>query len=308
MSSFRVISKKWISLTFDVAFILAAFLSCHIVINEFTPVFAVNDNPPIVSSDSTTLSEDERNMVGHSIAEFTVTDADSGVNGMYRLYIDPPDTPVEIVDLGTHYSLNLTDSLNYEAQSNYTFDVVAVDTGEPAMNGSLTFHLSVVDINDPPVLNAEEYVAFAKEPITVGEGAGIAILTVTTTDEDAGTPGLLSRVTISGMSGIGDKLDVDEGDSNAVISIGTDFSGYSAAADRYVQGTITAMDTEGASDEATLNLVIVPQTAIVVLLVGSRLSPSLFKEQEAPILKAGLEAAVTGYQYAVYSVDRSGDE
>ncbi len=171
MSSFRVISKKWISLTFDVAFILAAFLSCHIVINEFTPVFAVNDNPPIVSSDSTTLSEDERNMVGHSIAEFTVTDADSGKNGMYHLYIHPPDTPVEIVKPRTHYSLSLTDSLNYEAQSNYTFDVVAVDTGEPAMNGSLTFHLSVVDINDPPVLNAEEYVAFAKEPITVGEGA-----------------------------------------------------------------------------------------------------------------------------------------
>ena len=57
----------------------------------------VNDNPPIVNSDSTALSEDERNMVGHSIA-----------------------------------------------------DVVAVDTGEPAMNLSLTFQLSVVDINDPP--------------------------------------------------------------------------------------------------------------------------------------------------------------
>ena len=272
------------------------------MINEFAPVCA------IVNSDSTTLSEDERNVVGHSIAEFTVTDADSGVNGMYHLYIDPPDTPVEIVKLGTHYSLNLTQSLNYEAQSDYTFDVVAVDTGEPAMNGSLTFHLSVVDINDPPVLNAEEYVAFAKEPITAGEGAGIAILTVTTTDEDAGTPGLLSRVTISGMSEIGDKLDVDEGDSNAVISIGTGFSGYSAAVDRYVQGTITAMDTEGATDVATLHLVIVPQTAIVVLLVGSRLSPLLFKEQESPKLKAGLEAAITGYQYAVYSVDRSGDE
>ena len=169
---------------FDIAFINAAFLSCHIVINEFAPVCA------IVNSDSTTLSEDERNVVGHSIAEFTVTDADSGVNGMYLLYIDPPDTPVEIVKLGTHYSLNLTDSHTH----------------------------------------------------------------------------------------------------------------------RYVQGTITAMDTEGATDVATLHLVIVPQTAIVVLLVGSRLSPSLFKEQEAPKLKAGLEDAITGYQYAVYSVDRSGDE
>ncbi len=28
--------------------------------------------------------------------------------------------------------------------------VVAVDTGEPAMNLSLTFQLSIVNINDPP--------------------------------------------------------------------------------------------------------------------------------------------------------------
>ena len=121
-----------------------AFVTVEITVED------INDNPPIVNSDSTALSVDERNVVGHSIAEFTVTDADSGVNGMYHLYIDPPDTPVEIVKLGTHYSLNLTESLNYEAQSNYTFDVVAVDTGEPAMNGSLTFHLSVVDVHDPP--------------------------------------------------------------------------------------------------------------------------------------------------------------
>ena len=274
-----------------------AFVRVEITVQD------VNDNPPIVTSDSTMLLQDERNEQGRSIAEFTVTDADSGVNGMYNLSIQPDNAPVKIVNIGTHFSLNLTISLNYEAQSNYKFDVVAVDTGKPAMNGSLSFQLGVLDINDPPVLEFEEYVAFAKEPIATGEGSGTVILTVTTTDEDVGTSGLLSRVTIGG--GI-DNLHVVEGDSTAVISIGTKFNGYSAAEDKYVEGTIEAKDTQEATDVATLYLVIVPQDAIVVLLVGSRLSPSLFKDQEAPQLKEALEEATEYvYEYAVYSVERS---
>ena len=277
-----------------------AFVSVEIAVED------INDNPPIVTSDSTKLSENERNVKGHSIAEFTVADADSGVNGMYMLSIQPPGTPVEIVKVRTHYSLSLTESLNYEARSNYIFAVVAMDKGDPAMSGSLSFNLSVVDINDPPILDAEAYVAFAKEPITAGDGSGIVILTVTTTDEDDGLPGLLSRVTIGGEI---DNLDVGEDGSTAVISIGENFIGYSAE-DKYVEGTITAIDYERAIDVATLYLVIVPQNAIVVLLVESRLSPSHFMDQEAPKLKKALEDAIeaTQYQYAVYSVDRSGTE
>ena len=278
-----------------------AFVSVEITVED------VNDNPPIVTSGSTMLSEDENNVIGHPIAEFNVSDVDSGMNGLFMLTIQPPGAPVGIVSVGTGYSLTLTKSLNFEEQSNYIFSVVATDRGDPAMTGSRSFNLSIIDINDPPVLEAEAYVAFAKEPITTGEGSGIAILTVTTTDEDSGNPGVLSRVTING--GI-NNLDVIEDGSTAVISLGEDFMGYSAA-DKYVEGTITAVDYERATDVATLYLVIVPHSAVVVLLVGSRLSPSHFMDdQEAVTLKKALEVAIgaTGYQYALYSVERSGTD
>ncbi|KAI8782077.1 protocadherin Fat 4 [Biomphalaria glabrata] len=154
----------------------------------------LNDNAPVFSNALYNGSVNENSATTTSILKVVATDLDKNANAAITYSINSvllngtsADTYLKI-DSSTGVISPKT-SINYETVQSFIFVVVATDGGTPALSATSTVTINVIDVNDnnpiflPTFYNAE--VAYSGQCQSV-------ITTVTATDADTGSNGLIS--------------------------------------------------------------------------------------------------------------------
>ncbi|CDQ76029.1 unnamed protein product [Oncorhynchus mykiss] len=156
-----------------------------------------NDNSPAVeirgiglvthSDGVANISEDMP--VGTAVALVQVSDRDEGENAVVTCVV-AGDVPFQLrpaSDSSTNkrkYFLQTTTPLDYERVREYRVEIVAVDSGNPALSSTNSLKVQVTDVNDnSPVFSPNLFeVAFAEE-----NQPGDKVVDVVATDADSGT-------------------------------------------------------------------------------------------------------------------------
>lgn len=155
-----------------------------------------NDNPPLIRIRGFALVAHEDGIanisedmpVGTPVALVEVTDRDEGENAVVTCVV-AGDVPFQLrsaSDTGSRrkYFLQTTTPLDYERVKEYRIEIVAVDSGNPALSSTNSLKVQVTDVNDnAPVFSPSMYeVDFPEE-----NQPGDKVLDVVATDADSGT-------------------------------------------------------------------------------------------------------------------------
>ncbi|KAL0968484.1 hypothetical protein UPYG_G00267460 [Umbra pygmaea] len=108
--------------------------------NDHMPVFAPTSYP------LAPLPEDVA--VGTSITQVMASDSDSELNGEIIYSISPETDPFGHFAVDREGVVTVTRALDRETMSDYQLVVMATDRGTPALTGSATVQLSLLDVND----------------------------------------------------------------------------------------------------------------------------------------------------------------
>lgn len=117
-----------------------------------------NDNAPVFEPsrvyDATPV---ENAAVGSDILQVRAVDADSTPNAAVTYRLLPGSPSLFYVHPTTGYIL-LSGGLDSEQTASYRFEVLAVDSGSPALTSTATVILTIVNINDnPPIFRDQEF-------------------------------------------------------------------------------------------------------------------------------------------------------
>ncbi|CAL8401145.1 unnamed protein product [Boreogadus saida] len=146
-----------------------------------------NDNAPVFGKPWYSLEVPE-NQAAVELCFLKATDPDSGPSGtlQYRIRAGDPEGMFRI-HAGSG-ALSTSQPLDREATERYSLEVVAVDTGSPALSTTVTVEVNVMDINDnSPVFGSSSYSVDVPEDAT----HGASVLQVTATDADDALNGRL---------------------------------------------------------------------------------------------------------------------
>ncbi|XP_032878929.1 protocadherin-9 isoform X3 [Amblyraja radiata] len=149
----------------------------------------VNDNPPtidiryIISPINGTVYLSEKDPVNTKIALITVSDKDTDVNGRVVCYIEK-EVPFHLKAVyDNQYLLETSALLDYESTRDYSFRIVASDSGKPSLNQSALVRVRLEDENDnPPVFNQP----VIELSVAENNHRGLYLTTISATDEDSG--------------------------------------------------------------------------------------------------------------------------
>ncbi|XP_071254588.1 protocadherin alpha-7-like isoform X37 [Salvelinus alpinus] len=151
---------------------------CSVVIN----VKDINDNAPEmdVTSLSGQIPEDAR--PGTAVALISVSDMDSGENGLVICTISD-NIPFELKPSfqKNMYSLITKSGLDRESEPMYTVTITATDKGEPSLSSHKTITVHISDVNDnSPVFPQSPYTFYVPENNAPGE----SLFSLSTSDRD----------------------------------------------------------------------------------------------------------------------------
>ncbi|MED6288817.1 hypothetical protein CHARACLAT_030189 [Characodon lateralis] len=111
----------------------------------------VNDNPPVFSQESYTVSLKENSPVGTTVIQVNASDLDEGPNGEV-MYLLSNHMEARVLE---RFSLNpmtgvivVTGALDFEECSRYEIDVQASDKGAATLKTDKTVVINLVDVND----------------------------------------------------------------------------------------------------------------------------------------------------------------
>ncbi|XP_058502129.1 neural-cadherin-like [Solea solea] len=108
-----------------------------------------NDNAPVFVPSSHLLAPlPEDITVGTSVIQVMATDSDSGLNGDILYSILPQSDPFQHFSVSQAGVVTVIRSLDRETVAGYELVVVATDQGSPALTGSVTVYLTLLDRND----------------------------------------------------------------------------------------------------------------------------------------------------------------
>lgn len=108
-----------------------------------------NDNSPVFAPSSHLLSPMPEDIaVGTSIIQVVATDSDSGLNGDILYSILPQSDPYGHFTVSQAGVVTVARRLDRETVAGYELVVMATDRGTPALTGSVTVHLPLLDMND----------------------------------------------------------------------------------------------------------------------------------------------------------------
>lgn len=126
----------------------------------------------------------EEQPVGSVVGKITATDPDSPID---RYEIQPPSTHFAI-DERTGVITN-KQRLDFESSPEYNFTLVAHDAGIPPLSSTAQVTVTLINVNDQsPVFASKSYTTQIPEHSPVGT----VVLTVSATDGDAGSFGLIT--------------------------------------------------------------------------------------------------------------------
>lgn len=142
-----------------------------------------NDNSPIFESSRYNLLMAENMEKGSAVMKVTARDADSGANGdvRYSLANDVGEL-ANVFDIDAHTGwITILVPLDKEKRSEYNFQVIGTDNGQPKHNARTSVSIKLKDYNDsPPVFKKDTYAASISEDSL----PGTVILQLSTTDKD----------------------------------------------------------------------------------------------------------------------------
>ncbi|XP_029302997.1 protocadherin-16-like [Cottoperca gobio] len=152
-----------------------------------------NDNPPVFSS-PTAVSVMEDQPVGFVALYVMARDADQGENGRVTYSIQSGNTGGTFSLNPNTGSLSIFKPLDREEQDVFNLTINAEDHGIPQHSSSQLLCVHVIDVNDEvPWFEESQY----KAQISENQPPGTSVLTVSASDLDQGTNGL---VTYGGIS------------------------------------------------------------------------------------------------------------
>uniref|UniRef100_A0A8C5DPU4 Si:ch73-379j16.2 n=1 Tax=Gouania willdenowi TaxID=441366 RepID=A0A8C5DPU4_GOUWI len=150
----------------------------------------INDNAPEIEVTSLSKTVPEDSKPGTVISLISVSDKDSGVNGLlgvqhYKLSHND-HFRVEVKDRGEDRKmpiLVLQKQLDRETVRQLKLRLTAIDGGKPAKSGDINIIIDVLDVNDnSPVFTKESYSVTVKENVPVDT----VVIQVNATDLDQG--------------------------------------------------------------------------------------------------------------------------
>uniref|UniRef100_K7EY04 Cadherin domain-containing protein n=1 Tax=Pelodiscus sinensis TaxID=13735 RepID=K7EY04_PELSI len=152
----------------------------------------VNDNAPAIhlryirSPINGIVYLYENEPVHTKIAMVTVSDKDAGVNGRVTCSIDR-EVPFHLKVVHNNlYLLETSSLLDYEGTSEFSFQIVASDSGKPRLSQTSLVRVRLEDENDnrpvfsPPVIEVS---------VSENNPSGLSLTTISATDEDSGKNG-----------------------------------------------------------------------------------------------------------------------
>lgn len=145
-----------------------------------------HNNPPRIKVDL--LSNTDKAQILESaspnapIAHVTVDDPDTGYNGKINCSIQSEKFQLQKFNV-LEYKVVVAQALDREVQSEYRVTVVCQDEGNPPLNASSTFNVTVLDENDhSPIFTKPSYVVQTQEDNNIGA----SLIRVSASDKDIG--------------------------------------------------------------------------------------------------------------------------
>ncbi|XP_037956200.1 protocadherin-like wing polarity protein stan isoform X2 [Teleopsis dalmanni] len=234
-------------------------------------VIDTNDNAPRFYTSQFQESVLENVPIGYNIIRVQAYDADEGSNAEITYSISERDDNFPLaVDPRTGWVQTIK-QLDREEQSRYTFQVVAKDGGVPPKSASSTVVITVQDVNDnDPTFNPKYYEA------NVGEDQppGTPVTTVTATDPDEDSR-LHYEITTGNTRG---RFAITSQNGRGLITIAQTLD-YKQ--EKRFMLTVTATDSGGRSDTATVNINITDANNFAPIFENAPYSASVF--EDAPI-------------------------
>lgn len=147
-----------------------------------------NDNAPIFESARYALLLAENVEKGTAVMRVSAHDADNGSNGdvRYALANDAGDL-ANVFDIDAHTGwISILVPLDKETRSEYQFQVIGTDSGQPKHSARATVLIRLKDYNDcPPVFGNASYAATVSEDAATG--TTVLQLTISDADVDLST-------------------------------------------------------------------------------------------------------------------------
>ena len=139
-----------------------------------------NDNPPVFSNSLYSYSLFENEPTGQIVVIVSAMDADLGNNSSILFSLEDNVSDYFSIDSRTGEILTIQE-LDREEQEMYSFEVYALDQGQPSLTSTGNVLIFVLDVNDnPPVFSEDPYT------FSVSEDAvpPFNLLNISATDED----------------------------------------------------------------------------------------------------------------------------
>ncbi|XP_062380050.1 protocadherin gamma-C5-like isoform X2 [Sardina pilchardus] len=166
-------------------------------------ILDVNDNAPVFDTPVIRVSLLENSSPGTLVTQLNATDIDSGLNGqityLFSKYTSDKTQKLFRVDSKTG-EIYVKGDIDYEMADMYDVTVQARDSGNPAMEGSCSVKIEVVDVNDN---TPEVTLTSLNSPIREDAEPGTVIALISAKDLDSGKNG---EVTLKVAPGLPFKL------------------------------------------------------------------------------------------------------
>uniref|UniRef100_A0A3B3TAY0 Protocadherin b n=1 Tax=Paramormyrops kingsleyae TaxID=1676925 RepID=A0A3B3TAY0_9TELE len=141
----------------------------------------VNDNHPAISITSLKRAVKENVPVGTLIALISISDRDSGANGIIDITINE-DLPFVLNESSKNdFALVVSESLDREKIPEYEIAIIVTDKGTPPLSDNDTISLEILDINDNAPLFPKSFYTI---PVMENNGPGSLLSSLAAFDPD----------------------------------------------------------------------------------------------------------------------------
>ncbi|XP_071267188.1 protocadherin gamma-A11-like isoform X16 [Salvelinus alpinus] len=211
-------------------------------------IIDINDNAPVFQKDSMKFEISESAVTGAKFVLERAFDSDIGSNGLQSYSLNPTDNfSLKLhgqTDGSKKVEMVLQKPLDREKQEQMSLVLTALDGGDPQMSGTVQIHVNVLDANDnAPVFTQALYTASVVE----NSQKGTLLTTVSATDIDHGSNGLVTYSISSSTIGILDLFEIDESNGEVRLIGKVDYE-----SDKHYQIDLEVKDTGGLSDSSKL--------------------------------------------------------
>ncbi|NXE47806.1 CAD23 protein, partial [Casuarius casuarius] len=168
------------------------------LLDHYSLVLDVNDNPPVIDSPwGYNVSVSENVGGGTAVVQVRATDRDIGLNSVLSYYITQGNEDLTFrMDRVTGEIATRPSPPDRERQSSYRLVVTVEDEGNPSLSATTTVHVTVLDEND----NAPAFQQLLYE-VTLDEGPATlnaTLVTVQARDQDEGPNGTVAYAITEG--------------------------------------------------------------------------------------------------------------